>query len=102
MRPRAIAPTGPTAPQDGVMATRPAIAPEAPPSIVGLPRKSHSPNVQAHTPAAVATKVFRNTKPAKLLASSPEPTLNPNQPTHSNAAPVSTNGRLCGGIGAEP
>jgi oligoribonuclease (3'-5' exoribonuclease) len=31
--PRAIAPTGPTAPHDGVMATRPAMAPEAPPSI---------------------------------------------------------------------
>src|SRR5688500_10689561 len=102
MRPRMIAPIGPTAPQLGVMATRPAMAPEAAPSIVGLPRNSHSPKVQAHTAAAVQMKVLRNTRPAKLFASRPEPTLKPNQPTHSREAPTITKGRLCGGIAVVP
>src|ERR1041384_5013434 len=97
-----MAPIGPPAPQDGVMTTRPATAPEAAPSIVGLPRNSHSPNVQAQTAAAVQMKVFRNTRPAKAFASRPEPTLKPNQPTHSRAAPVMTKGRLCGGMADVP
>src|SRR4051812_41593138 len=97
-----IAPLGLTTPHDGVIATRPAMAPEAAPSIVGLPRKIHSPNDQATAAIAVQTYVFRNTRPAKLLASRPEPTLKPNQPAHSSAAPVMTYGMLCGGMATVP
>src|SRR5262252_3415976 len=93
---------GPTYPEAGVMATRPATAPDAAPRTVGLPRVAHSatiqPSVAAAAPVFVATKA--------LAASPPElsalPALNPNQPTHSNAAPVTVNGRLCGGMGSLP
>ncbi len=41
-----------------------------------------------------------NAIPARLLAASAEPALNPNQPNHSRPAPSSTNGTLCGRIGS--
>ena len=41
--------------QAGVIATRPATAPEAAPNIVGFPRKIHSPNIHATAAVAVAT-----------------------------------------------
>ena len=47
-RPRTMAPIGPTEPQAGVMATRPATAPEAMPSTLGLPWAIHSQSIQAH------------------------------------------------------
>src|ERR1043165_2891877 len=96
------APIGPTQPQAGVIATRPAIAPDAAPSIVGVPRKIHSPKVHAQTAAAVARHVFKNTCDANAFASRFEPTLKPNQPTHSSAAPTITSGKLCGGIAVWP
>ncbi len=52
------APIGPTKPQAGVIATSPATAPDAAPSIDGLPLPIHSANVQDSTAAAAATKVF--------------------------------------------
>src|SRR6187402_466955 len=94
--PITILPIGPTHPHAGVMATRPATAPDAAPNIVGLPRIAHSPKVQANTAAAVARKVLMKTCAAKALASRLEPTLNPNQPTHSKAAPTIVKGTLCG------
>ena len=48
-------PIGPTQPQAGVMATRPAMAPEAAPSIVGVPRQIHSAKDQVIAAAAVAS-----------------------------------------------
>ena len=36
--------------------------------------------------------------PAEPFAASALPALNPNQPTHSNAAPLTVIVRLCGGI----
>src|SRR5690606_25518995 len=102
MMPIAIAPKGPTKPQAGVMATRPEMAPDAAPSMVGLPRQAHSPQVQATTAPAVATKVLRNTIAGRPVASGLEPTLKPNQPTRRRAAPVIIIGRLCGGIAVEP
>ena len=44
------------------------MAPDAPPSMVGVPRKIHSPNVQAQTAAAVARNVLMNTWAANALA----------------------------------
>src|SRR3954452_10486174 len=102
MTPRTIAPPGPTTPQDGVIATRPATAPEAAPSIVGLPRKIHSPNIQAIAAAAVAKCVLQNAIAAVPLASRLEPTLKPNQPIHSRAAPTMVSVKLCGAIGSRP
>ena len=93
---------GPTQPQAGVMATRPATAPEAAPSIVGVPRTAHSISVHTKVATAVASTVFRNTWPAKPFDSRFEPTLKPNQPTHSSEAPIMTSGRLCGGMAAVP
>src|SRR5574341_849833 len=91
--------SGPTNPEAGVMATRPATAPDAAPSTVGLPRLSHSVSIQETVAAAVATWVTTKA----LVARAPElralPALNPNQPTHSMAAPVTVNGRLCGCMG---
>ena len=48
------APGMPTLPAAGVIATSPATAPEAAPSIEGLPLNSHSKNVQLTVAAAVA------------------------------------------------
>src|SRR6187551_2347269 len=87
-------PIGPTQPHAGVIATSPATAPEAAPSIVGVPRKIHSAKVQPHTAAAVARNVLMNTCEANAFASRFEPALKPNQPTHSSAAPTMMNGTL--------
>ena len=53
------APTMPTLPAAGVIATRPATAPDAAPSIEALPLISASPMHQASTATAVAEKVLR-------------------------------------------
>src|SRR5690349_18482193 len=79
------APGIPTLPAAGVMATSPATAPDAAPTMLGLPLKIHSPNVHESTAHAVARKVFMNASAAEPLASSAEPALNPNQPIHSRA-----------------
>lgn len=42
MAPTAIAPSGEIAPPEGVMATRPATAPEAAPSVVNAPWRNFS------------------------------------------------------------
>ena len=82
------------------MATRPATAPEAAPSVVGLPSRICSTISQPSTAAEVATIVLVKATPARSPAVSAEPALNPNQPNHSRAAPSSTNGRLCGRMGS--
>ena len=97
-----IAPMGPTEPQAGVMATRPATAPEAAPSIDALPLDSASPPDQARTAAAVANKVFTKASVAPPLDSRLEPALKPNQPTHSSEAPTMVSVRLCGAMASLP
>ena len=87
-------PAMPTLPAAGVMATRPATAPEAAPSMEALPRISASPRHQASTAAAVAPRVLMKARAAKPLASRAEPALKPNQPTHSRDAPTMVNVRL--------
>src|SRR5437867_156379 len=96
--PTRTADMGLTKPAPGVIATSPATAPLAAPSIVGFPEWFHSAN--NHVSAAVAAAVFVVTKAfaAKPLAFRALPALNPNHPTQSKAAPVTAKGRLCGAI----
>ena len=96
------APLMPTKPQAGVIATRPATAPDAAPSIDGLPLNIHSANIHDSTAAAVATSVLTNASAAVSAASSADPALKPNQPTHSSDAPIIVNVRLCGAIESLP
>ena len=72
----------------GVIATRPATAPLAAPNMVGLPAWCHSANIQVS--AAMAAAVFVVTKAFAAMPSAARalPALNPNQPTHSSAAPA--------------
>src|SRR5512143_3819738 len=100
--PTAIEPSGDTAPQAGVIATRPATAAVAPPRAVGLPRCRYSISAQATTAVEVAVLVLRKARPASGLALSALPELKPNQPVHSRPAPIRHSGRLCGGIGSLP
>ena len=88
------APPTPTLPAAGVMATKPATAPEAAPNIDALPRMSASPTHHANTAAAVAPKVLIKASAAVPLASRAEPALKPNQPTHSKEAPTMVMVRL--------
>src|SRR5882724_7904421 len=78
-RPMMNAPGMPTLPAAGVIATNPATAPDAAPSIDGLPFTSHSQNVHDITAQAVARNVFMKASDAEPFASSADPALNPNQ-----------------------
>src|SRR2546421_10566371 len=93
---------GVTKPAAGVTATRPATAPEAAPSTVGLPRVLHSVNIQPSAAAAAAVLVTRKALTARALASSALPALNPNQPNQSSPAPITVIGKLCGCMGWFP
>src|SRR5262247_3316608 len=93
---------GVTKPDAGVMATRPATAPDAAPSTVGLPRLIHSVNIQPRAAAAAPVLVAVKALAARPLASSALPALKPNQPTHSKDAPITVIGRLWGCIGCWP
>src|ERR1700722_9485195 len=86
--PMTMEPPGSTKPEAGVIATRPATAPEIAPSTEGLPLAIHSANVQPSAAAAVAICVTDIAMPARPFAATAEPALKPNQPTHSNEAPI--------------
>src|SRR5438876_8289775 len=79
---------GPTKPPAGVIATRPATAPEIAPRALGRPLRIHS--TPAHPMAAAAATKWVATN--ALVASVPEPralpALKPNHPTHSRHAPT--------------
>src|SRR5690349_4769772 len=94
--PMMIEAPGSTKPDAGVIATRPATAPEIAPSTEGLPLAIHSANSHASAAAAVATCVASIAIPARPPAPTAEPALNPNQPTHSNPAPITAKARLYG------
>src|SRR5580765_6121050 len=70
--------------QAGVIATRPATAPDAAPTLVGRPSRIISTTSHANSAAPVANWVFMNAIPARLFAASADPALNPNQPNQSN------------------
>src|SRR4029077_9453506 len=101
-KPMTNAPGMPTLPAAGAIATSPATAPEAAPSIEGLPLINHSAKVHDRTAQAVARNVLMNASAAELPASSADPALNPNQPTHSSDAPIMVMVRLCGFIASLP
>src|SRR5579864_4411307 len=94
--------TGDTNPDPGVIATSPATAPEAAPSMVGRPETTHSTTTQLNAAAAAAMCVTTKAVAANPFAPRAEPALNPNQPTHNMDAPMTANGKLCGGAGALP
>src|SRR3989440_7395756 len=94
-RPRTTDAHGAMYPQAGVIATRPATAPEDAPTMVGLPL-IHSTMIQPSSAAAVAHWVFTNATAVTPSAVSSDPALNPNQPNHSRPAPSATIGTLCG------
>src|SRR5262249_44076140 len=89
---------GVTKPAAGVTATRPATAPDAAPSTVGLPRDAHSVPIHASAAAAVAVFVVANADAASPLAASALPALKPNQPNRSRLAPITVMGKWCGGM----
>src|SRR6478735_9903918 len=98
--PTTIAPTRLTAPQAGVIATRPATMPDAAPSEVALPCRNRSTISQASMAAQVAIVVFRKVTPVSPWNCSEnapgsasesevktiEPTLKPYQPNHRRPA----------------
>src|SRR5215217_1354048 len=86
-------------PGAGVMATEPATAPVAAPTVVGRPCRIHSGSTQPKTAAAVASCVATKALAASGPAASALPALKPNQPNHSIDAPSTTNGTLCGTAG---
>src|SRR5215475_13098836 len=96
------APRGSTKPDAGVIATKPATAPEMIPSTLGLFFAIHSANIQERAAVAVAIWVTAMAIPALPLAATADPALNPNQPTHKSDAPMTLSTRLCGGIGSVP
>src|ERR1700722_3826791 len=99
-KPITSAPTGSPKPEAGVIATRPANAPEQMPSTDGFPLNTHSTIIQPSAAAAVAIWVTAMAMPALVPAVTAEPALKPNQPTHSSEAPIMVRMRLCGGIGS--
>src|ERR1700692_4821610 len=100
--PMITAGVGPTKPDAGVIATKPATAPEAIPKTLGLPLVIHSANIQPNAAVAVAICVATIAMPARPSAATAEPALKPNQPTHRSDAPISVNVKLWGGIASLP
>src|ERR1700712_4616754 len=94
--PMMIDPPGSTNPDAGVIAARPATAPDTAPNTEGLPLAIHSANIQPRAAAAVAICVTAIAIPARPLAPTAEPALKPNQPTHSSDAPITARDRLNG------
>ena len=88
------APIGPTVPDAGVIAARPAIAPVANPTAVGLPYRIHSMAIQVKAAREGEIWVTSSAIVAWPLAASALPPLKPNQPTQSMAFPVRTMGIL--------
>src|ERR1700747_2269671 len=93
-----MADIGWTKPAAGVMATRPATAPEMPPSALGLPCRIHSPTIHPIAAYAAARWVVTNALVASGPEESAEPALNPNQPTHRRQAPMKLSTTECGAI----
>src|ERR1700719_4036315 len=87
---------GETKPAAGVMATRPATAPDMAPRALGLPLRNHSAMAQPMAAAAAAKWGFTNALVARVPAVSALPALKPNQPTHTRQAPIKLSTTLWG------
>src|SRR5438270_10951578 len=98
MKPIQIGDVPPTKPEHGVMATRPATAPDAAPSVVALPSLMRSTRSQPSMAAAAARWVFMKACTAVRLAARAEPALYPYHPNHKLPMPRSGYGRLRGGL----
>ena len=72
------------------MVAKPATIPVAMPTMVGLPPLIHSIAIQVKAPVAALICVTSIAMPARPSAAQELPALNPNQPTQSMAAPVTT------------
>ena len=96
--PIAMAPMGPTNPEAGVIVAKPATAPVLTPSTLGLPWRYHSTNIHVRAAEAAANWVTIIAMAAVEFAATALPALNPNQPTHNIAVPVTVMVRLWGGI----
>src|SRR5580704_5957161 len=96
------APVGLTKPEAGVIATRPATAPEMMPSTLGFLAMIHSEHIHARAAAAVAICVVAIAMPALTFEVTAEPALNPNQPTQRSEAPITESTRLCGAMLSVP
>ena len=81
------------------MAARPAMAPVAKPSALGLPFLSHS--IKIHVSAATLGEIWVTTTAiaACPFAAKALPPLKPNHPTQSIAVPTRFMVMLCGGMG---
>src|SRR5437870_13911649 len=88
MKPIRSADIGETNPAAGVIATRPATAPEIAPRALGFPLRIHSAAPQPMTAAADAKWVATKALVARLPAANALPALKPNQPTQSRHAPI--------------
>src|SRR3954454_11308113 len=95
-------PMGVTKPEAGVMATRPATAPAAAPTTLGLPVENQLRPVQKTAAAAVARCVTTKALEARPLAATALPALKPNQPNQRREAPITTMVMSCGSIGSRP
>ena len=102
MKPIRMAGIGSTKPAAGVMATRPAMQPDAAPSTVGLPLRTHSRSTQLTVAAAAAPCEAMKAFAARPFAPSAEPALKPNQPNQRSVAPSTVIGRLCGSMADLP
>jgi hypothetical protein len=71
--PIAMAPTGCTYAHPGVIPASPATAPDAAPSVVGLPSRTCSTTSQPSTAVAPAVIVFTNAVAARFVAPSADP-----------------------------
>src|SRR5215207_1115138 len=78
--PMIIADIGDTKPDAGVIATSPATAPEAAPTVEGLPVCAHDIRAQVTAAMPVAICVATNALVAFVAAAAAEPALKPNQP----------------------
>lgn len=78
---------GPTYPDAGVIATKPATAPDAAPTVDALPVWAHEINIHVTAAMPVAICVATNALVAFVPAQAAEPALKPNHPNHSRAAP---------------
>src|SRR3954447_24251947 len=97
-----MAPMGVTKPDAGVIATRPATAPAAAPTTLGLPETNQLNRVHVHAAAAVARCVTVKALEASPPAASALPALKPNQPNQRIEAPITTMVMSCGSIGSRP
>src|SRR3954466_8668173 len=92
------APPGVTKPDAGVIATRPATAPQAAPTTLTLRVLAYETRTQVIVAAAAAMFVTVKALAARPPAVSADPALNPNQPNHRRPAPRTVIGTSCGSL----